>query len=194
MEKNHLQYCFDIYSIGSLLWWIAIICFLGALITAAGLRQINKFLVDKEGSPFSVMKLQRAFDILNVNSYLSKLSTQVFIVIRKHLVLDFFFMPFLYVLMWCITSIILRGAPLNEQWNKFFTYLAILPFIIWIFDVVETGKTLRIIKDYKSDLTKVSKTQVVIMATSSGLKWLFGGLWLFCILAYLIVFIVEKGF
>lgn len=194
MENNDLQYCFNIYSPGSFLWWLTIICFLGALITGVGLNEINKFMVDINGAPVSMMRLQRTWSVLKINERFSKLTDQGFAVIHKHLVVDFFFMPFLYVLMSCIAIIILRNTTAGTPWNQLLSYLSILPVIIWLLDVIENVKTLGVIKDYRSSVTNVSKTQLFIMSVSSLLKWITGALWLFFILAYLTAFLVERYF
>lgn len=189
--KNDPKPCsFNIYCPDSLLWWLLIICLMGAIITGSILYQISNFMTDKEGKPVSLIRLQLATNVQSVTRYLSNINIKGLNMVRKNLLVDFAFMPFLYLLMVSISCLSQRHL-VDGKWNDLISSLCIVPFAIWLVDVIENIFTLSVITDFIDENSSIKKGQTNMMFVSSAIKWVTGILWFLCMMSYLIAYLVT---
>jgi hypothetical protein len=111
MKNDTAAYYFMVYCHDSLLWWLLLICLFNCLITGTALVQIGNFITDSDGKRLSLLKLQGTRSISKLNHYLSKFSTKALKMAYKSLILDYAFMPFLFLAMVSISCLVLRHAP-----------------------------------------------------------------------------------
>ena len=128
-----------------------------------------------------------------MNNTLSNLSEKGFKMIRKSLLIDYAFMPFLYLLMSAISCLILRhSATFSAGWKHVLYFMCWLPFITWLLDVLENAFTLSVLSDYRNEEAKIKKSQFLMMSISSVLKWITGLGWLLFMISLLLCFLVDR--
>lgn len=192
MKNDPIQYFFTLPCPDSLLWWLLIVCLFGCLITGGAIIQISTFVTDKNGKRLSLLKLQGLTSAPKLQHHLSPLPQKALHMIRKSLVIDYAFMPFLYLLMAGISCLLLRHAEhFDAGWKQVLYILCWLPFVTWLLDILENAFALSIISNCRNEFSNMNKSQVVLLSLSSVLKWLISLGWLLLMTVLLILYLVR---
>lgn len=134
----------------------------GLVLFSAVMKLLYPFLQDKDGKKVSVLKLEWPQKFTELEKMLDSLSPKAKDIIRWSLKLDFIWMAFLYLLMACLAGWVWRCSG-TAKW--LLAWSCWLPFITWLFDILENITTLSVLKDPE-------KTTARAMGTCSLLKWL----------------------
>ena len=130
------SYTINIPDFSSLLLWLMLLCFLGCCVTLWPMLVMSKFFLRKDGSRFSIFLFQLPLSISKFQTLVDNITSRTKDTIRMNLKLDYFFMPFFYLL-------ILFGGwlTLHRQQYSFsesdYYKLLFVPLLAWVFDIME---------------------------------------------------------
>lgn len=187
MDNDVVHYCLTLTSVSSLLWWLLITCILGILISGGALLEIADFITDKDGVDVSFLRLQTINRSNEMKTFLDGFSATGLKMLRKALILDYAFMPFFYIALFTITSLLLRhSSGFTSGWAHFLTVLRWIPLMSWLFDAMENSLSLSVLRNYIASPKSIGNGLVLMMYAGSVLKWFTLLGWLVCIISFLI--------
>jgi hypothetical protein len=187
MDKDVVYYCLTLTSVSSLLWWLLITCILGMLISGGALLEIADFITDKKGINVSFFKLQTINRPNEMKTFLDGFSATGIKMFKKALVWDYAFMPFFYIALFSITSLLLRhSSGFTNGWAQFLSVLQWIPLMSWLFDIIENALSLSVLRNYAASSKSIGNGLVSLMYTGFVLKWFTLVGWAVCIVSFLI--------
>lgn len=169
------SYNINIPDFSNLLLWLMLLCFLGCCVTLWPMLVMSKFFLRKDGSRFSILLFQLPLSVSKFKTLVDTITSRTKDTIRMNLKLDYFFMPFAYLLL-------LFGGwfTLHRQQYSFvdsdYYKLLFIPLFAWVFDILENKLAYSCIKS-------VTTTRARILFVVSLMKWIL-------IIGYLIVLLV----
>lgn len=191
MDNDVVHYCLTLTSVSSLLWWLLITCILGMLIFGGALLETADFITDKKGMDVPFLKLHSINRPAEMKKFLDGISATSLNMLRKTLVWDYAFMPFFYLALVSITSLLLRhSSGFTNGWAQFLTLLRWLPLLGWLFDVMENSLSLSVLRNYTAGAKSIGSGSVSLMYAGSVLKWFTLVAWAVCIVSFLISHLV----
>lgn len=156
-------YTINIPDFGNLLLWLILLCFLGCCITLWPMLIMNRFFLRKDGSQFSILLFQLPLSISKFQSLVDNISGRTKDTVRMNLKLDYYFMPFIYLLLLFGGWYVLHRQQFSFADSDYYKLLFV-PLLAWVFDILENKTALASIKS----VTKTGTRTLFIVAL---LKW-----------------------
>jgi hypothetical protein len=162
--NDAFTYTINIPDFSSLLLWLMLLCFLGCCITLWPMLVMSKFFLRKDGSHFSILLFQLPFSISRFQALIDNISGRTKDTVRMNLKLDYYFMPFAYLLLLFAGWYLLHRHQFIFGESAYYKFL-FAPLIAWIFDMLENRTAFTCIKS-------VTKAKARILFTVSLIKWI----------------------
>jgi len=170
MNNDVLNFHIQIQDFSRLLIWLMLLCFLGFCITGYAMLVSSRFFLTKTGQHFSIIDFELPFSLSKFKSLIDNLTSKTKDTIRLNLQLDYYFMPFAYLLLFFAGWYVLQREQIVMQESNWYNILWV-PFLAWLFDILENKMAYTSLKIF-------SNTTARLLFTFSMIKWLL-------ILAYL---------
>src|SRR5262245_2994246 len=114
--EDFIQFSVRIPCPAQVLWWIIGILLTGTSITAMLKYQSSRFSIDASGNPVRLQRLHRMMSRSELQLLLDGLTPPARSSLRKQLRIDFIFMPFMYLMMCCISLLVLKVTCDCSAW------------------------------------------------------------------------------
>ena len=171
--NDAFTYTVDIPGFSNMLLWLMLLCFLGCLVTLWPMLIMSQFFLRKDGTRFSILLFQLPLSISKFQSLVNDINGNTKDTVRMNLKLDYYFMPFMYLLLLFTGWYVLHQQFVFGESDYY--YLLFAPLIAWVFDILEN-------KIAYSSIKSVTKTKTRVLFMVALLKWLL-------IIAYLLLIV-----
>lgn len=172
MNKDIIDFNVLIQQPGQLALWLAALCALGFIITCSAMQQVSKFFFYKKETKqlpatqnlyarFSVFNFQLPFNYSRFEEIIKNISDKTKEAVKRSLHIDYYFMPFAYLLLFFLSFYFYLGT--NEA-NRINIFL-LLPFISWVMDIIENNIA-------AACLTRLTPLKARLLLIVSAVKWL----------------------
>ena len=158
------SYTINIPDFSNLLLWLMLLCFLGCCVTLWPMLVMSKFFLRKDGSRFSILLFLLPLSVSKFQTLVDTITGRTKDTIRMNLKLDYFFMPFAYLLLLFGGWFTLHRQQFSFA-NSDYYKLLFIPLVAWVFDIVENRIAYSCIKS-------VTTTKARILFVVSLLKWI----------------------
>jgi hypothetical protein len=148
----------------SLLLWLMLLCFLGCCVTLWPMLVMSRFFLRKDGTRFSILLFQLPFSISKFQSLVNNITGRTKDTVRMNLKLDYYFMPFVYLLLLFGGWYVLHLQQFSFAESNYYKLL-FLPLLAWVFDILENKTALASIK-------LVTKTKTRTLFVFALIKWI----------------------
>src|SRR5690606_4783497 len=97
--------------------------------------------------------------------------------------IDFWYTPFFYGLMICLSVLALWQEEPGTGWNHMLQILCWVPAASWAFDLMEDAAAISVLNSFE-EKREVPRSTAVFMTAASLLKWITGIAWLTVIISW----------
>lgn len=154
--------------------------------------QASIFATDKDGAHVKLQRLHRTGNTDRMKLRLDNLTVQARNSLQKQLTIDFIYMPFMYLMMICLSLFVVRITCSCSPWTPVLWWLCWIPFAIWIFDLLENLLMRLVFRHYDTGQPLVA-LPIWMMAASNLLKWSIAAAWIILHLSHVIAWLVTQG-
>lgn len=188
--KESIECSFTIHCPGSLLWWIISIAFLGSAITGIMMIQAGRFMLTDKSEPVSLQGFHRIGSQARALALLSSMNASARRSMRNGLNTDYFFMPFFYGLLVCLSLLVSGSCERYSGWEDVLRIMCWLPAGMWAFDLIENLANVALLARFE-DKQEISSGNVVVMAVATWLKWGLGAVWTLLMLSHIMTRVIA---
>jgi hypothetical protein len=157
---------------------------------AIGRMMLNasKFILNKKGQRLSVIELEMPKTFARFTDTLANMPAKAKEAVRLNLILDFFFMPCLYLCMFFVATYtrhrLTESHVVNDVWVNALSVVRLLPFLTLALDITENMFTLSLLR-------QPSRKGVIWMKFFSIVKWLSGFLYVLYFIMLLVIYLLT---
>jgi hypothetical protein len=185
-----IEYCVRIYCPDNLLLFAIFLSFLSAMAIGRMMLNASKFILNKKGQRLSIIELEMPKTFARFTDTLANMSAKAKEAVRLNLILDFFFMPCLYLCMFFVAIYTMhrlaQGHFVNDVWVNALSVVRLLPFLTWALDITENMFTLSLLR-------QPSRKGVIWMKFFSIVKWLSGFLYVLYFIMLLVIYLLTRN-
>ncbi len=164
MNNDFFEYHIYIKDFSRLLLWLMFVCFLGVFISGWAMSVMSRFFLTDKGRKFSIIDFELPYSFKRFKEIIDHISEKTKDTVRMNLKLDYYFMPFAYLLLFFGGWYIMQRHHLLSLHHEYYKILFI-PFAAWLFDIIENKMAL-------SCLEKLTQTKSRFLFLASLIKWL----------------------
>ncbi len=99
MNNDFFEYHIYIKDFSRLLLWLMFVCFLGVFISGWAMSVMSRFFLTDKGRKFSIIDFELPYSFKRFKEIIDHISEKTKDTVRMNLKLDYYFMPFAYLLL-----------------------------------------------------------------------------------------------
>ncbi|MDI3321506.1 hypothetical protein [Pinibacter soli] len=183
-----IDYSIRIYCPDNLLLFAIFLSFLSALAIGRMMLNASKFILNKKGQRLSIIELEMPKTFARFTDTLANMPAKAKEAVRLNLILDFFFMPCLYLCMFFVATYakhrLAYNHSVNDVWINALSVVRLLPFLTWALDITENMFTLSLMR-------LPSRRGIIWMKFFSIVKWLSGFLYVLYFIMLLVIYVLK---
>ncbi|MBV4359291.1 hypothetical protein [Pinibacter aurantiacus] len=185
-----IDYCIRIYCPDNLLLFAIFLSFLSAMAIGRMMLNASKFVMNKKGQRLSIIELEMPKTFARFTDTLANMTAKAKEAVRLNLILDFFFMPCLYLCMFFVATYVKHrlayNHSVNDVWICALSWVRLLPFLTWALDITENMFTLSLMR-------QPNRRGVIWMKFFSIVKWLSGFLYVLYFIMLAVIYLLTKN-